>query len=430
MRRLQLLRHSLFVCCLLGVAGKSGAQDIIYSNNIASPQLYVSGNQLAYPVLHLNSSDKLELHFDDLDADVKNYYYTFQLCNADWTPAIVSQFDFINGFSQIQVSDYQFSSVALTHYTHYQAVIPDRNCIPIHSGNYLLKVFLYGDTSKMAFSRRFLVLDQKLGINAQVLQPLDNNLLRTHQRLQFELNTAAVNPANPLEQIKVVVLQNYRWDNASTNARPTIYINNKLQYNSEDAFLFPGGSEWRWADLQSFRFQSDRIQRVNNTKNATEIFLKPDADRSQGIYIRYQDYNGGYFIQTTESINTLLQTDYATVHFYFVPPANSPFPDKDVYLFGSLTGWATDDSSRMHFNKDRGAYETSLFLKMGYYSYGYTTIARDDPSRKFSMDFTEGNHMETENNYTILVYYRALGGRADELVGMSTISSITGRPGF
>ncbi len=430
MRSLPLTHYILSICCLLSLAGRSRAQEFIYSDNIASAQLYPSGNQLGYPVLRLNSSDKLELHFDDLDADVKNYYYTFQLCNSDWTPATVSQFDFISGFSQVQLSDYQFSSVALTHYTHYQAILPDRNCVPIHSGNFLLKVFLDGDTSRMAFSRRFLVLDQKTNINAQVLQPLDNNLLRTHQRIQFTLNTTAINPSNPLEQIKVVLLQNYRWDNAVKDVRPTVYNNNNLQYISEDAFLFPGGAEWRWADLQSFRFQSDRVQRVNSTKNATEIFLKPDGDRTQAIYVRYKDYNGQYFIQTTESINPLWQTDYATVHFYFVPAGNTPFPDKEVYLFGGLTNYGSDDSSRMRFNTEKGMYETSLFLKMGYYNYGYATVGREDPARKFLMDFTEGNHMETENTYTVLVYYRALGGRADELVGMSTFSSITGRPGF
>jgi hypothetical protein len=427
---LTLRRYFLFIGCLLSLAGKSRAQDFVYSDNIGSAQLYPSGNQLGYPVLNLNSSDKLELHFDDFDADVKNYYYTFQLCNSDWTIAPVSQFDYLGGFSQVQITDYQFSSVALIHYTHYHAVLPDKNCYPTHSGNFLLKVYLDGDTSKMAFSRRFLVLDQKVNINAQVLQPLDNNLLRTHQRLQFNLNTTAINPSNPLEQIRVVMLQNNRWDNATKDVRPTLYVGNDLQYKSEDAFLYPGGAEWRWADLQSFRFQSDRIARVLAAKNSTDIFLKTDGDRSQGIYIRYKDYNGVYFLQTTESIKPLFQSDYAAVHFTFAPPGAVPFPDKDVYLFGSLTDYGSADSSRMRFNGTKGVYETSLFLKMGYYSYAYATVDRNDPARKFSMDFTEGSHMETENNYTILVYYRPLGGRSDQLVGMKTFSSITGRPGF
>ncbi len=53
------------------------------------------------------------LMFDDLDADVKNYYYTYQLCNADWTPVQVSTFDYISGFAQNQITNYRYSSVAL-----------------------------------------------------------------------------------------------------------------------------------------------------------------------------------------------------------------------------------------------------------------------------------------------------------------------------
>jgi hypothetical protein len=37
---------------------------------------------------------------------------------------------------------------------------------------------------------------------------------------------------------------------------------------------------------------------------------------------------------------------------------------------------------------------------------------------------TEGNHIDTENNYLILVYFRRLGARADELVGISRFNSV------
>jgi hypothetical protein len=403
---------------------KAQAPDSVYSSSIRTPQLYMAGNQLGYPILKLNSPDQLELHFDDLDADVKNYYYTIQLCNADWTPALVSDFDYIKGFPQIRIGTYQFSSVALTHYTHYQAVIPDPNCIPIHSGNYLLKVFLDGDTSRLAFTRRFLVTDKKVNISSQFLQPLNFDLAHTHQRLQFKVNTAGVNPSNPQDQIKVVVLQNYRWDNAISDRKPTFYINNILDFSNDNDFLFPGGSEWRWLDLQSFRYQSDRIQNAIYGKTSTEIFMKPDGDRSRQDYYFYKDYDGFYFIQTTESISPIYQTDYARVHFSYVPQGNTPLPDKDVYVLGQFTGGGFNDSTRMVFNAEKGRYEASFLLKQGYYSYSYITIDHNDPDRKASFSYTEGNHLETENHYMILVYYRAPGARADELVGITRFDSL------
>src|ERR1700745_2617548 len=125
----------LFVSVLISFAGNAQLTEGVNMPNIKTAQLFPSGNQLGYPVMTLNSSDKLELHFDDLDANVKSYSYTYQLCNADWTPAMLSSFDFIKGFSYQRISTYRISSVAFTHYTHYSAIVPDNNCAPSRSGN-------------------------------------------------------------------------------------------------------------------------------------------------------------------------------------------------------------------------------------------------------------------------------------------------------
>ncbi len=420
------MKMFLLIGCLAWLPGGAQTPDAVFAN-IGTPQLYMPGNQLGYPVLRLNSPDQLQLEFDDLDADVKNYSYTYQLCNADWMPAMISEFDYIKGFSQVRIGDYHYSSVALTRYTHFRATIPDASCIPRRSGNYLLKVFVDGDTSKLAFTRRFLVTDEKASIHAQMLQPQNYELARTHQKIQFTVNVSAVNPSNPLEQIKVVVLQNYRWDNAVRDVKPTFYTNNNLEYNNDNDFVFPGGMEWRWIDLQSFRYQSDRVRDATYGKTSTDIMAKPDADRSAMNYYFYQDYNGGYFVQTTESINPFYQTDYARVHFSFIPPGNVPFADRDVYILGKFAGYGLNDSTRLTFNAGKGRYEVSFFLKQGIYSYCYVTIDRNDPGRAASFAFTEGNHQETENDYMILVYYRALGAQADELIGRSTFNSLNGK---
>mgnify|MGYP003331308555 FL=1 len=128
--------------------------DKTYLPNIKTISFYKYGDPLSYPIFRLNSTDLLELHFDDLDGGVKNFYYSIQLCNADWLPAQLNYFDYAKGFSQIRINNYKSSSIALTRYTHYKANLPDKNCMPIKSGNYLVKVYLGGDTNKLAFTRR------------------------------------------------------------------------------------------------------------------------------------------------------------------------------------------------------------------------------------------------------------------------------------
>ncbi len=422
--------HSLLFLPVIFAVLNGNAQpvsDMVVSPSIGSPQLYVAGNQWGYPIMRLNSSDQLELQFDDLDGDVKNYYYTFQLCDEDWTPSTLSEFNYIKGFSQVRIEDYRSSSVALQRYTHFRATLPDPNCIPIHSGNYLLKVFTDGDTTKLAFTRRFLVTESKINIQTQFLQPLDYNLAQTHQHITVKLNTTAINPSNPLDQIRVDILQNYRWDNVIRNIKPNFYVNNSLEYTNDNDIVFQGGAEWRAVDLQTFRFQSDRIQSANYGKNSTDVILKPDGDRSGLAYAYYGDYNGAFSIQTTESINVSYQGDYASVLFSFAPKDKNAFPDKDVYLLSKFTGGVLNDSSRMVFNPDKGRYERRFFLKMGYYRYAYVTVDKSDPDQKASFANTEGNHVETQNDYMILVYYRSMEGRGDQVVGITRFDSRTGK---
>ena len=426
------MKFILLISSLL-VSLVAGAQipDAVYSPRIKSVQLYNTGNQLSLPVLGLNSSNRLELHFDDLDGNVKNYSYTFQLCDADWTPVTtLSSFDYIKGFTQQRINTYRVSSVAFTRYTHYQAAVPDNNCAPSRSGNYILKVFQNGDTSKLIFTKRMLVVDNQCNIAARIQQPFSGEIFRTWQKIPFQIALSdKIQVLNHLQQIKVVILQNNNWKTALLKVKPTFFTGKKLDYNTETEIVMPAGKEYRWLDLRSFRLQSDRVERANYSPRSTEVFVKPDADRSRQRFVYYRDINGMYTIETSENLNPFWQSDYASVYFSFVPPDNVPFANKDIFLFGQLTNYNTDDSAKMTFNNAKGVYEKTLFLKQGYYNYNYVTIDQNDPKRALSFEFTEGNYWETENIYTILVYYRALAGRADELIGITNINSLTGREG-
>ncbi len=405
---------------------KAQLPDHIYKSAIHSVKLYKSGDIYSYPVIKLNSGDQLELHFDDTDADVKNYYYTYQLCNADWTTANIQPYDYIRGFQTNRISTYRNSSLVYTRYTHYQVTLPERNSAPTRSGNYLLKVFINDDTSRLAFTKRFLVVDNKTSVAAQVQQPFNGQLIKTHQRLQVAVNTAnaRINTFSP-QDLKVVLVQNNIWSSALMINRPTIFRGNYYEYSDEDATTFAAAKEWRWIDLRSLRLKSDRMRDIIDTSNRTDVYVKPDGERGQQVYVYYHDLDGAYTIENIDGNNPYWQSDYAYVHFTFFPPANRPYEGKSVYLFGELTNYSPDDSSRMIFNEDKGAYEKILFLKQGYYNYSYITMAdKKQPGNIASFENTEGNYWETQNSYMVLVYYRPFGARADELIGFTSLSSI------
>lgn len=426
---MQYYRNSLtYVLILIFIyqGGVAQNSDKIYFNNIYSVKLHPYGAPINYPIIRLNSDDRLELHFDDLDADVKYYSYTFVLCNADWTQANLSQFDYMQGFSNVRISTYRNSNSVLTRYTHYTSEVPTRNTFPTRSGNYILKVFVNGDTTQLAFSKRFLVVETRASAGMTILQPFNAQIFKSHQKVQFNVNVQSLKPTNIFQQIKIVILQNYRWNNATTNLQPTLVKQNILEYNTENDGIFPGQKEWRWINLSSFRLQTDRVEKGDYNERGQTLYLKPDFERNTLRYMYYRDANGMCQFRDIEEKNPYWQTDYATTVFTYVPPDNKPYADKDLYVYGEITNYELTDKYKLKFLEEEGVYKQRLFLKQGLYDYMY--LLRDRKTGRIDALETEGNWWETENNYTLLIYYKPLGGRADELVGIYQVNSLLNRP--
>ena len=415
------------VLVFLALASYGQLPDFIYHKNIKTVKLHKAGDIYSYPVMGLNSGDILELHFDDLDADVKNYYYTFQLCNADWSPANIQPFDYIRGFQTNRITNYRYSSISNLPYTHYQVMIPERNSAPTRSGNYLLKVFLNDDTSRLAFTKRFLIVDNKASVAAQVQQPLGSDYFRTHQRIPVAVNTVAgkINTFSP-QDLKVVIVQNNIWATATMMDRPSIFRGNYYEYIDDTRNTFPSGKEWRWLDLRSLQLLSDRMDKIIDTSKTIYVIAKPDIPRGQQVYVFYNDLDGIYTVENRDGNNPYWQSDYALTTFTYIPPNNRPLEGKDLYIFGELTNYSADETSKMTYRDDIGAYQVSLWLKQGYYNYTYVTKnvnSKGQADINFSFDSTEGHYWGTENSYMVLVYYRPFGARADELIGFARLSS-------
>lgn len=420
----------VFIVCILCVLSSySQIPEKIYVPYIRTVKMNPYGDQAAYPIYRLHSNDLIELHFDDMQAGYKNYYYSFELCNADWTPVQMSQFDYVNGFSQLRVSTYRMSNNSLTRYTHYIINIPDRSMMPSKAGNYIVRVFEDGDTSKTILTKRLLVVQQMVDVGVQIVQPFSSEFFKTHQKLQVTVNTKDLQVSIPNMQLKVVILQNYRWDNARYFTQPTFMRGKVYEYSNENDNVFPAGKEWRWADLRSFRFRTDRVAEIVSGASSTTIKMKPDEPRFDKTYLYYRDDNGRFIIDNTDNLNPLWQGDYATVDFMFIPPGRTQIADKDIYLFGEFTNYEIKDEYKMNFDADLGVYRDSVFLKQGYYNYAYVAVNKFDKKKIPDMSFTEGNFAETENEYLVLVYYKELGGRYDQLVGLSKASTLFGRQG-
>lgn len=396
----------------------------VVSPTIRSIKLFKKGEQTTMPVIKLGQTDQLELHFDDLQTAPRNYFYTFILCNADWSPTGLSQMDYIRGFTQNRINTFRASSATFQRFVHYQVNLPDRNCVPSRSGNYILRVFQNGDTAQVVFTRRMMVVDDRATVAGELRQPFDQRVFRTHQKLITRVDIRALDVFNPAQQIRVVAVPNFRWDAAQEFTNPTFIRGKQYEYNAEDNFVFEGGKEWRWLDLRSFRLQSDRVAKVSYNPDSYDVFVRPDTVRSPLRYLFYSDFNGRYLIANLENVNPWHMSDYARVHFTFLPNDPQVFQNQEIFLYGELTGYELKPESAMEWNPNLQVYEKTVLLKNGYYSYNYVTREAGRRNASPTLALTEGNTWEAENNYSIMVYYRPFGGRADELVAYNEVNSL------
>ena len=76
----------------------------------------------------------------------------------------------------------------------------------------------------------------------------------------------------------------------------------------------------------------------------------------------------------------------------------------------------------MSYNFEQKSYVKKLFLKQGYYNYMY--LFKDKRTDRAEISFIEGNHWETENEYTIWIYYQATGDLYDRLLVVQDLNSI------
>lgn len=394
-------------------------QDYVYKKNIRTVLLHRDGFDLSSPLIALGTNNQLKLTFDDLDGNIKNYYYTIVQCNSDWTPNTqLIAYDYMEGFTENKIMQYEFSFNTFQKYTHYALKFPNENIKILKSGNYLLKVYLENNPDDVVITRRFYVGDFKAEVLGKVGYSSVVRYRNSHQKVDFTIQTQNFNVSNPFEDIKVVVTQNDRWDNAIKNLKPLFVRDNNLIYEYQTENLFPAGKEFRWFDFRSFRYRNERVEQMVN-ENPNQVYLVTDMVRSYKRSFTERDINGKFQIEVKEGRNSELESDYAYVHF--VLPFSPPLTNGNLYVFGSLTDWNIQEDFKMKYDYQKQQYQVVGYLKQGFYNYEYVFV--EDGKDEFDQSLIEGDYYETENNYSVYVYYRPFGSRYDELIAIQNFNS-------
>jgi len=392
-------------------------QDYTYSPDVRSVQCYVATGQpnevFQPPVVPLGQSQGIVLEFDVLGGQSQRYSAKLIHCDADWQPSVLTDLQFLDEINDFLITDYRVGISAKVPYFHYRMRAPGVKL----SGNYLLVVQSPGGVPVV--SRRLLVYESQVQVALQPGIVIGGEQRFTLQQLDFSVGYGGVELVNPVADVKVVLRQNFRWDNAKYNLRPTFVrdAERRLDYqyfNFENAF--PGLSEYRYFDTRSVQAPGIGVLHLDPRTTPVSATLLPEASRGLQAYNQYQDANGQRVFESREYGSGAVNADYVDVAFQLKADQPAPGP---VYVLGALTDWQLKDEFRLAYDEAKQQYTGHALLKQGYYNYDFAVAgARGAAPNEV---YFEGTHQETENQYDLLVYYRPPGTRADLLIGYKAV---------
>lgn len=407
--------------CLMMAVVQLGATELrydnqVYDDRVKTVQLTKSGTDDRYPILALNTNDQLELSFDILGNKNEYFQYTIVHCDANWNPTPLSPNEYIKGITFDNINDFKYSTNTYVKYVHYSVKVPNDNMKPGIAGNYLIKVYRNFDEEDLVLTRRMMILNPAVSIEATVKPATLAQYRYTKQEVAFTVNYKGFNMPDPYRDVSVAILQNNRWDNAITGLKPLFIRENVLDYNYYDQTLFNGGNEFRFFDTRSLRQFSQNV-RTKTLDTVYHCYLQYEESRGSKQYFNYLDYNGKRVIDNKDGQNPPIDGDYAWMTFYLL---NMTQLDQDVYVYGEFTDWRLLPEFKMMYNKNRSRYELDVLLKQGRYEYKYATA--NEAGNSDEMTF-EGSHAQTENEYIILIYHKHIQYKYDELVGTRIVKT-------
>ena len=143
MNRRILLLFMVLCAMVMGCRGGAYAQVVTDSNYVERVKTVVlcrNGVELEPPVLVLGSDDRLLLRFDVMGAEMDNYRYRIQHCDSRWQVDDMQPSEYISGFEEEPIENYNSSFTTLTDYVNYYQYIPSRYSRFLLSCNYVVTV--------------------------------------------------------------------------------------------------------------------------------------------------------------------------------------------------------------------------------------------------------------------------------------------------
>ena len=382
----------------------------IYVPTIKTLQVVVNQDWLSPPVMKLNSTDVLNISFDEMSHDYHRFVYKIEHCEADWSVSDeLFESDYIEGFNNNPIEDYQNSINTTVLYTHYKLQIPNEECRLKMSGNYRLTIYDEDNDGQIVLTAEFMVVEPIMSVGLAVTSNTDIDLNDSHQQLSMTLNYGPINITNREEQINTVVIQNNCHESSKINVKPNIVNHKGMRWEHNRELIFNAGNEYRKFEVLALSHPTMGIERISwdgHNYNAYTFVAEPRKN-----YLYDEDANGAFYIRNSDNIDNDYTCDYVYVHYKLKSPELS---ELTLAVDGNWATYGDHNIYRMGYDKTDATYNAAILQKQGYYSYRFVAV---DANGNMTLAPTEGSFYQTENRYQAYIYYKGTGERTWRLVG-------------
>lgn len=391
------------------------AKHRILSPNVKSLQVVVNQDWLSMPIMTLGSSDVLQMDFDELSHDYIRFKAHLEPCNPDWTPTEgLFESDWLEGFNDWPIEEYENSLNTTVLYTHYKLQIPNEQCRLKMSGNYRLHIMDEDDEEVAVAEFRVLEPITTVGLGVSTNTDIDHQ--RSHQQVSMSVNCGNLRITNPNEQIQTFVLQNCREDNMKENVRPNYVTPGRLQWEHNRQLIFEAGNEYHKYETLDPSHPTMGLAGISWNEEDKLFEAFPFPCEQQRNYTYNEDADGAFLIRNSENYEIDRTCDYIRVHYVLKPLRQ--YENTQVIIDGQ---WTTEapETYFASYDEENGVYHASVLQKQGYYNYQFLMLDPDGLTHRMP---EEGSFYQTENRYQALVYFKGTGQRSWQLVGYQQIT--------
>lgn len=366
---------------------------------------------MAAPAIRLGSDERISINFDEWAEDYSDLQYRLIHCNSDWKPSRLLESEYLNGFNIADLDDYAYSSNTFVHYVNYRLFIPNDDINPLVSGNYLLEIFERDNPDDIIGAARFSVTEQVAEVRGGSSPRTDRGFKTEWQQLELEVVPTDVRINDAYNDLTILIWQNGDPSSEHKISSPSRIEGSKIIYSHMPELIYRAGNEFRRFECVRTNYNDMHVDSVRFLSRNYHTWLTPDTERASSEYSYDETQQGRYLVREYNSTDSNLGADYVTVHFRLEEPE---VLNADVYVAGEFTGWRYDDTTRMRYDYNSGAYELEMPLKQGSYNYRYVAVPRGGGAPTSSV--IEGDKYETRNEYRVQVWYHPAGARAERLI--------------